>query len=84
MQISQNYLLQVSTDGENWKTVQNFEEVNGYRVTYSSSYQNKVTVGILSEKYAKDADALYVRLANSDATKGMGGGIHRFTIYYQK
>ncbi len=84
MQISQNYLLQVSTDGENWMTVQNFEEVNGYRITYSSSFPNMVMVGLLSEKYAKDADALYVRLANSDVTKGMGGGIHRFTIYYQK
>ncbi|MBR0442957.1 MAG: hypothetical protein IIX15_01315, partial [Clostridia bacterium] len=80
MFLEQNYLLQVSTDGENWKTIQNFELVNGFR-DYGA---HKATVAVASDKYAKDCDYMYVRLANSDVTQGHGGSISKLIIYYNE
>jgi hypothetical protein len=76
--LEQNYLVQVSTDGQTWKTIQNFELVNGFR-DYGA---HKATLIVASDKYAQGADAMYVRLANSDVTQGHGGSISRLDIYY--
>ena len=80
MFLEQNYLVQVSTDGETWRTIQNFELVNGFR-DYGA---HKATLVVASDKYAKGADAMYVRLANSDVTQGHGGSISQLTIYYSE
>jgi hypothetical protein len=79
LSISQNYLLEVSTDGENWETIQNFITVNGNRITAGS---NAATFGIDSRLYAKDADKMYVRLSNADPKQGHGGAISQYQIFY--
>lgn len=80
MFLEQNYLLQVSTDGESWKTIQNYELVNGFRDAGS----HQATVVVASDKYAKGEDYMYVRLANSDPTQGHGGSISKLVIYYSE
>ncbi|MBO5897907.1 MAG: hypothetical protein J6R04_02735, partial [Clostridia bacterium] len=79
LSISQNYLLEVSTDGESWETIQNFITVNGNRITAGS---NAATFGIDSKVYAKDADKMYVRLSNADPKQGHGGAITQYQIFY--
>ena len=80
MYLEQNYLVQVSTDGESWRTIQNFELVNGFR-DYGA---HKATLVVASDKYAPDADFMYVRLANSDVSQGHGGSISKLIIYYSE
>ena len=77
--IAQNYLLEVSTDGESWTILQDFIKVNGMRINASS---NTATFGIDSKIYAKDADFMYVRLSNADPTQGYGGSVSKYEIYY--
>ena len=79
LSISQNYLLEVSTDGESWETVQNFITVNGNRITAAS---NAATFGIDSKVHAKDAEKMYVRLSNADPKAGYGGAITQYQICY--
>ena len=79
LMLCQNYQLDVSTDGENWKTIQNFITVNGNRINASA---NIATFGIDSKIYAKDADKMYVRLSNADPTQGYGGAVSQYQIYY--
>lgn len=79
MTISQNYQLDVSTDGKNWTEIQNYIKVNGNSI---KSGANIVVVGIDSGVYAKDADKMYLRLSNADPTTGYGGKITQYQIYY--
>ena len=81
LEIMQNYLVQVSTDGENWKTIQNYIEVNGVAIKDS---RNAAVLAVDSTKYAAGADAMYVRLANANPSAGWGGAIKGFTVYYEK
>ena len=78
--VAQNYLVQVSTDGKKWTTVQDFAAVNGGR---KDGDGNKATVGIAAEKYAPDADELYVRFANADTDTGWGTAVSKIEIYYE-
>ncbi len=80
MFLEQNYLLQVSTDGQSWKTIQNYELVNGFR----DFGAHKATVVVASDKYAKGEEFMYIRLANSDVTQGHGGSISKMIVYYNE
>ena len=77
--VAQNYLLEVSTDGENWTVIQDFIKINGMRINAAS---NGATYGIDSKVYAKDANCMYVRLSNGDPTQGYGGSVSQYQIYY--
>ncbi len=79
LEVCQNYLIEVSTDGKTWKEIQNYEKAAGKRFEGNS---NLAVIAVSAEKYAKGADALYIRIANSDPTVGWGGAIRAFTVYY--
>ena len=79
MKICSNYLVQVSTDGENWTTVQDYVEVNGARMQGTS---NAATVAIDSTKHAPGAQAMYVRLACADGGN-WGGCIVQLDLYFR-
>ena len=70
----------VPNDGVNWRTVQNYEKAVGSRAGY---LQGKAKIGILAQKYAPDADALYIRIGASDTSQGFGAVVFGFTVYYQ-
>lgn len=78
MKICSNYLVEVSTDGENWKTIQDYGEVNGGRMTGTS---NAATIAVDSSKYAADAREMYVRLGSSGGGN-WGGCIIQLDLYY--
>lgn len=80
LDICQNYHIQVSTDGVNWRTVQNYEKATGSRAGY---LQGKAKIGIPSQKYAPDAEKMYIRIAASDTSQGFGAVVFGFTVYYQ-
>jgi hypothetical protein len=79
MNVMQNYLLEVSADGEQWTEIQNFIKVNGYRVNACS---NSATIGIDSKIYAANSETLYVRLSNADPSQGWGGAVTKYQIFY--
>ena len=80
IEVCQNYLIEVSSDGKSWAVIQNFEEEHGYRFEGSG---NKAKIAVSAEKYAKGKDALYLRIANSDTSKGWGGALTAFTVFYE-
>lgn len=80
LDICQNYHIQVSTDGVNWRTVQNYEKATGSRAGY---LQGNAKIGISSQKYAPDAEKMYIRIAASDTSQGFGAVVFGFTVYYQ-
>lgn len=77
---SQNYVLEVSRDGENWTELYNYVTVQGAPIT---SNQNFVGYAIDSTLYAADSDIMYVRIgqAKTDAA-GWGGTFQSFTVFY--
>ena len=80
LEVCQNYLIEVSSDGKKWAVIQNFEEEHGYRFEGNG---NKAKIAVSAEKYAKGKDALYIRIANSDTSKGWGGALTAFTVFYE-
>lgn len=75
--ISANYQVEVSTDGENWKIIQNYVTLNNSRVqgTLNSTY-----LAVDSAKYAAGSDNVYIRLSSADG-KGWGGSISKLELY---
>lgn len=78
MKICSNYLVEVSTDGENWKTIQDYGEVSGGRMTGTS---NAATIAVDSSKYAAGKREMYVRLGSSGGGN-WGGCIVQLDLYY--
>ena len=79
LMLSQNYLLEVSTDGKSWTEIQNFIKVNGNRIDANT---NTYIVGVDSQVYAKDSDQMYLRLSNAEPGKGYGGAVSEYQIYF--
>ena len=79
LMLSQNYLLEVSTDGKSWTEIQNYIKVNGNRIDANT---NTYIVGIDSAVYAKDSDKMYLRLSNADLGKGYGGAVSEYQIFF--
>ncbi len=77
MYIEANYQVDVSTDGKNWKTVQNYVTLSGSHVM---GRLNATHIAIESAKHAKGSDEMYVRLCSADG-KGWGGSISKLELY---
>ncbi len=77
--VCQNYFVQVSKDGKNWTTIQDYAAVHGNRIEGAS---NQTTLGAAAQKYAPDSDYLYLRFANADTSTGWGTGLSQIEIYY--
>jgi hypothetical protein len=71
--------LQVSTDGMNFTTVQDYVNVVGTR-TKDRFMRHAIVLD--STVLAPDSDVLYVRLGGSGNTGGFGGLLEHFALYF--
>ena len=71
-----NYILEVSEDGEHWIEVANYSLVSSTRA--SGTNQTVITVSTASLGIGSD---LYVRLRNTDPNQGWGGAVSKFEFY---
>ncbi|MBO7295706.1 MAG: hypothetical protein J6V39_00460, partial [Clostridia bacterium] len=82
LQLCQNYRVLISLDGKNYVTVQDWIlDGNEWGQILK---ENMTYVAIDSTLYAKDADALYVKIDNAGTDKqNYGAAIYSFTVYYE-
>lgn len=81
-QISQNYLVQVSTDGSNFETVANYMEDKGNGIAFDGTSPNHITLCIDGNVVDFSAP-VYVRLANCNPSGSLGGAISAILIRSQ-
>ena len=79
LSISQNYIIEVSSDGENWTLVADYSE--GGTVPHVRDGGNSTILNIKPNSYGI-TDDFYFRIRNSDITQGWGGTISRITWTY--
>ncbi len=81
--VFQNYILEISTDGEEWEEFANYYDISGgVHVTDGS---NTRTWSVNPFDYGCDETGIcYIRLRNCDVTKGWGGSIKNLTLTYEK
>lgn len=81
--IFQNYILEVSADGKNWTMIADYSK--GGTVPHITTGQNKTNISLNPFEYGcGESGTCYVRLRNSDTSKGWGGSIIQFTLNYTK
>lgn len=78
LSVSQNYRIEVSSNGVTWKVVRDSILATGEKVGYQG---NPGVVGISSDTYAPGASAMYIRLTDADPTDGYGAVITGLDIY---
>ena len=79
--VFQNYILEVSADGKNWTIVADYSQ--GGTIPHLTTGGNNKT--ILINPFAYDCEQVcYVRLRNTDISKGNGGSISQITLNYTK
>ena len=71
-----NYILEVSDDGENWIEVADYSKISSTRA--SGTNQSVVTVSTAALGIGSD---LYVRLRNTNPNAGWGGAVSLFEFY---
>ena len=78
--ISQNYIFEISGDGQNWTMIADYSE--GGKVDRITNADNATIITIYPDQYDQLDDVLYVRLRNTAPVGGHGGAISRITIRY--
>ena len=78
--ISQNYIFEISGDGENWTLIADYSE--GGKVDRITNADNATIISIYPELHEQLDKELYVRLRNTSTVGGHGGAISRITIRY--
>lgn len=78
-QISQNYVLEVSGDGENWTEVVNYAKFSSYN---ANSGTNDGVSCIIVDAYEDVGGTLYVRLRSSAPRGAWGGAVKSLTFQY--
>lgn len=77
----QNYVLQVSTDGENWTELYNYITV---KETPTKDTQTTYGYAIDSAVYAAGADTIYVRVGQAKTNEsGWGGVLQSVSVFYR-
>ncbi len=83
MNVFQNYIVEVSADGEDWEEIANYYDISGGK--HLTSGGNNVTIRIDPMDYDCDETGVcYVRLRNCDPSQGHGGSITQLTLNYTK
>ena len=81
--LSQNYVLEVSTDGEDWTIVADYSQ--GGKVPHLTTGGNNTDIAVDLFQYgAGESGVIYVRLRNSDPSQGWGGSISQFVMNYSR
>lgn len=81
MNIYQNYIVEVSSDGSEWTEVADYSE--GGTKEHITTGNNRKTITVKSDDYGYNED-FYVRLSNTDISQGWGGSISQFTVSYTR
>ena len=81
MTVLQNYIVEVSADGEEWEIVADYSK--GGTVPHLTTGGNQTTIKIDPSDYACE-DTCYVRLRNTNPSMGWGGSITNLTFTYQR
>ncbi len=76
--IVQNYILEVSGDGEDFDRVADYSKMSIARATGT----NDAVCAIIPNAHAGIDDTVYIRLRNTNASLGWGGAIKSFTFQY--
>ena len=79
VQLSQNYILEVSGDGETWTEVINYSKISSYRADGGT---NDSMATILTGSYEDIGGTLYIRLRNTSQKGSWGGAVKSFTFQY--
>jgi hypothetical protein len=79
VQLSQNYILEVSGDGESWTEVINYSKISSYRTDGGT---NDSVATILVGSYEDIGGTLYIRLRNTTQKGSWGGAVKSFTFQY--
>ncbi len=77
--ILQNYIFEISPNGKDWTLLADYSE--GGTVPHLQTGNNPYAMVVTPEMYA-GFTTLYVRLRNTDTSKGWGGSITSFQIDY--
>ena len=83
LNIFQNYILEVSADGEDWEEIANYYDISGGQ-HLTSGGNNKVYKVNPFDYGCKQTGTCYIRLRNCDPSKGHGGSITNLTLNYTK
>lgn len=76
----QNYVLEVSTDGENWTELYNYTKLNSTPTKDTTTFYG---YAIDSTVYADGAETIYVRIGQSKTNEtGWGGTLQGITVFY--
>ncbi len=78
--IAQNYIFEISPDGENWTIIADYSE--GGKVGRVTNADNATVVAVYPHQIEALDDVLYVRLRNTAPSGSHGGSISRITIRY--
>ena len=78
-QLSQNYVLEVSSDGVNFTEVINYSKISSYSANTGT---NDGVACIVVGAYEDVEDILYVRLRNTTKRGGWGGAVKSLTFQY--
>lgn len=81
MQIYQNYIVEVSSDGDDWLEVADYSE--GGTKEHLTTGNNKIKLTLTAADYGYTED-FYIRIRNTDTSLGWGGTISQFTITYTR
>ncbi|MBR2621231.1 MAG: hypothetical protein IKC97_02535 [Clostridia bacterium] len=78
--VSQNYILEASSDGTNFEIVADYSQ--GGKIPHLITGGNEKAIKINLLSYG--STTVYVRLRNSDPNQGWGGSISKFVMEYTK
>ncbi len=78
--VSQNYILEASSDGTNFEIVADYSQGGKIPHLITGGNEKAIKVNLLSY----GSTTVYVRLRNSDPNQGWGGSISKFVMEYTK
>ncbi len=79
VQLANNYIIEVSGDGETWTEVINFSKISSYK---SDGGTNDSMATILVGSYEDIGGTLYIRLRNTTTKGAWGGAVKSLTFQY--
>lgn len=83
LHVFQNYIVEVSADGEEWEMIADYSK--GGTVPHITTGGNNTVITVDPFDYdCTDTGVCYVRLRNSDPSKGHGGSITQLVLTYTR
>ena len=80
LHIRANYVIEVSSDAQTWTVAYDYSAHHDTRAGYKDA---EAYIGIDSGRFTPSKDAMYIRLRNTDISKGDGAALLDFIVYYK-